>query len=172
MDGRDRDRIWNLKGGKVVVCAWQRDGLTERPCLGTADENIVQYGKNSARPGSRLGRGRRSCANLVAPWRYLRRERDRDDEFSTFCPVYAFKSCAAERDEDDTHIRFAGTKSYRPTCCRWSISILKHLSVGIVELAKVSWAPIRVGVISGLVFVATAGKRWKKGVRQKEQLWR
>jgi hypothetical protein len=43
-----------------------RSGLAERPRLGTADEGLVQDGKNSA-PGSRLCRGRRSRTNQVAP---------------------------------------------------------------------------------------------------------
>ena len=45
----------------------------------------------------------------IAPWRYPRRERNRDG-FSTFCPIYELKRCAAGRDEDDTYIRPAGTQ--------------------------------------------------------------
>jgi hypothetical protein len=51
----------------VVVCAQEGDGLTERPRLGTADEDSVQDGKNSAWPGSRLGRGRTPNSPMEVP---------------------------------------------------------------------------------------------------------
>lgn len=97
----------------VVVCAWEGDGVAERPCLRNHQRGFGAKRIELCTPGSRLSRGQRSRTNQVAPWRYLHWERDKDG-FATFYPV---KSCTAMRDKDDTHMqRPAITKLTRSIC--------------------------------------------------------
>lgn len=78
------------------------------------------------------------------------------DGFITFCPVYVFKHCAADRDDDDTHILYILLLPSHPVRLVADLVEfdLNKLSVGMIDLMH----PI--GVISRPVFVVvTAGKK-------------